>query len=96
MLAEISIAPDDHWEHMSPYVAELIRMIKTSGLSYQLGSMGTVIEGDPEEVFDLIKRLHLNMREQSLRVATSIKIDDDVRRPSGRLQGKVQAVEAML
>ena len=93
MLAEISVAPSDHWDHMSPYVAESVQIIKNSGLEYQLGPMGTVIEGDPEEVFDLLKLLHLNMRKHSLRVSTSVKIDDDVRRSSGRLIGKVVAVE---
>lgn len=96
MLAEISVAPSDHWDHMSPYVAESLKLIKRSGLAYQLGPMGTTIEGDPEEVFDLLKRLHMNMREQSMRVSTSIKIDDDVRRPAGRLEGKIKSVEEQL
>ncbi len=93
MLAEISVAPADHWDHMSPYVAESLQLIKNSGLDYQLGPMGTVIEGEPEAVFDLVKSLHLNMRKHSLRISTTIKIDDDVRRPTGRMIGKVVAVE---
>ena len=96
MLAEISVAPSDHWDHMSTYVAESLRLIKSSGLGYQLGSMGTTIEGDPDEVFALIKRLHMSMREHSFRVSTSIKIDDDVRRPAGRLEGKIKAVEEQI
>jgi len=96
MLAEVSIAPSDHWDHMSPYVAELVRMIKASGLDYQLGPMGTTLEGDPDEVFALIGRLHMEMRRHSVRISTSIKIDDDVRRPVGRLRGKVASVEKEL
>lgn len=96
MLAEISVVPSDHWEHLSPDVAEVVRLIKSSGLDYQLGAMGTTVEGEPDEVFALIKRLHMNMRQHSQRIATSINIDDDVRRPRGRLQGKVRAVEEKL
>jgi len=96
MLAEISVAPSDHWDSMSPYVAESIHIIQTSGLDYQLGAMGTTVEGDPEAVFELIKALHLNMRRHSMRISTSVKIDDDVRRPSGRLQGKIKSVEEKL
>ena len=81
---------------MSGDVAEVIKLIKSSGLDYQLGAMGTTVEGDPEAVFDLIKKLHMNMREHSQRISTSVKIDDDVRRPTGRLTGKVKAVEDRL
>ena len=96
MLAEISVVPSDHWDHLSPDVAETVRLIKSSGLHYQLGAMGTTVEGDPDEVFELIKRLHMNMRRHSHRIATSINIDDDIRRPTGRLQGKIKAVEEKL
>lgn len=96
MLAEISVAPDDHWEHMSPYVVQSIRIIKESGLPYHFGPMGTTIEGEPEAIFELIKKLHMNMRQSSKRVSTLVKIDDDVRRPSGRLEGKVKSVEEKL
>jgi len=81
---------------MSSYVAEMVKIIKKSGLDYQLGPMGTTVEGEPELVFDLIKTLHLAMRRHSHRITTSVKIDDDVRRPTGRLQGKVKAVEEKL
>jgi len=81
---------------MSPYVAEMVKIIKASGLDFELGAMGTTVEGEPELVFDLIKTLHMAMRRHSHRITTSVKIDDDVRRPSGRLQGKVKAVEAQL
>ena len=96
MLAEISVAPSDHWDHMSPDVAEMLKLIKASGLDYRLGPMGTTIEGDPEEVFALIKLLHMTMRTHSQRISTNVKIDDDLRRPSGRLQGKIRAVEEKL
>jgi len=96
MLAEISVAPSDHWQHMSSYVAEMVKLIEQSGLSYRLGAMGTTVEGEPEEVFELIKQLHMQMRLHSQRISTAVKIDDDVRRPRGRLEGKVHSVEDKL
>lgn len=92
MLAFVSIAPEDHWEHMSPEIAPLVRMIEKSGLAYELGPMGTTIEGEPEAVFELLKELHLFMRGRSKRVSTLIKIDDQVDRPPGRIQEKVESV----
>ena len=32
MLAFFSVAPSDHWEHMSSYVAKSLKIIKESGL----------------------------------------------------------------
>lgn len=93
MLAFISVAPNDHWEHMSPYVAKMVDLVKNSGLEYELGPMGTCIEGDPVAVFTLMEEMHLAMREDSKRVSTLIKIDDQVDRPNGRLKAKVKSVK---
>ncbi|OGQ57539.1 MAG: hypothetical protein A3I75_05115 [Deltaproteobacteria bacterium RIFCSPLOWO2_02_FULL_50_16] len=96
MLAFFSVAPSDHWEHMSLYVAKSLEIIQLSGLSYQLGPMGTTVEGEPEAVFELIKKVHIHMRQYSKRISTMVKVDDDVTRPSGRLQGKVASVKEKL
>lgn len=93
MLAFFSVAPGDKGgEHLSQYVAKSLELIEKSGLDYKIGPMGTTVEGEPEEVFDLIKRCHMQMREVSSRVGTSIKIDDHVGR-KGRLSGKIESVE---
>lgn len=93
MLALISVAPEDHWEHMSPLIAEAIRILRASGLTYELGPMGTTIEGEPEEVFDIMKKMHLAIRKQSKRVSTLIKIDDYIDRPKRQMRAKVLAIE---
>ena len=95
MLAIFSIAPHSGEEHLSPYVAQMIEKIKASGLDYQLTAMGTLVEGEPEAVFDLIRDCHLLIRSQSERVGTRIWIDDQVGR-SGRIKDKVKAVEDRL
>lgn len=96
MLAFISVAPEDHWDHMSPYVAKMIQMIKKSGLEYELGPMGTSIEGAPEAVFKVLEEMHMAMRKESKRVSTLIKIDDQVDRPLGRITDKVESVKKAL
>jgi uncharacterized protein (TIGR00106 family) len=93
MIALISVAPEDHWEHMSSYIADAVRLLKESGLFYEVGPMGTTIEGEPEQVFEIMKRMHLEIRKKSKRVSTLIKIDDQVNRPTGRMREKVKAVE---
>lgn len=96
MLAFISVAPTDHWEHMSPHIAKVLRLVQASGLDYELGAMGTCIEGEPEAVFRLLQEMHMAMRRDSKRVSTLIKIDDQVDRPLGRLREKVRSVKSKL
>jgi uncharacterized protein (TIGR00106 family) len=95
MLAFFSVAPGGKGEHLSEYVAKSLALIEASGLDYMFGPMGTTVEGEPEEVFELIKQCHMQMREGAGRVGTSIKIDDHVGR-TGRLKGKVDSVEKKL
>ena len=96
MLVEFNITPiDKEGKSLSEYIAKTINIIKESGLQYELHAMGTLVEGDAKEVFDLIKKCHLNMTRFSDRVSTSIKIDDR-KRATGRLKGKVASVENKL
>ncbi len=96
MIVEFSIIPiDKEGKSLSEYIAKTINIIKKSGLQYELHAMGTLVEGDAEEVFELIKKCHLNMTRFSDRVSTSIKIDDR-KGATGRLKGKVASVENKL
>ncbi len=95
MLAEFSVAPLGQERGLSRDVARLQRLIAASGLPHQLHAMGTLIEGTTDEVFDLIKACHREMRQRHRRVVTTVKIDDCEGR-MGALRGKVTAVEARL
>lgn len=95
MLAEFSCFPIGKGESLSKYVAKSLEMIEKSGLAYKLNPMGTVVEGEVDEVFDLIKAVHNRMLEDSDRVATYIKIDDRKGRKDA-LKKKMESVEEKL
>jgi uncharacterized protein (TIGR00106 family) len=96
MLAELSVFPlDKGAEGLSAYVAESIRIIKDSGLEYEMHALGTLIEGPSDKVFEVIRACHDNMTRHSARVATTVKIDDR-RGAEGRIRGKVKSVEDKL
>ena len=76
MIAEFSIVPLTGEESLSKYVAIVLKEVKKSGLQYQLTPMGTIVEGDVNSVFDLIKKCHIIMKQHSNRVLTRISIDD--------------------
>lgn len=95
MLAHVAIFPTDQGESVSAHVARVVALIAESGLAYKVTAMGTQIEGEPEEVFDLIKRCHLEMRAHASRVYTTVAIDDRVG-ATGRLEGKIASLEKKL
>ncbi len=95
MLSEFSIIPLDHGTSMKDYVAKILDLVDKSGLDYELTAMGTLIEGEPAKVWDLLRRCHETVRSISSRVETRIMIDDR-EGAKGRLIGKVRDVEEVL
>ena len=76
MIAEFSIVPMTGEESISIHVARILKMVESSGLDHRLTAMGTIVEGEPEAVFDLILTCHLEMKQVANRVLTRISIDD--------------------
>lgn len=95
MLASFSIAPVGVGEELKEHIAKVLDLVDKSGLPYRLGAMQTTVEGEPEQVMDLIMRCHTLMLDHAPRVLTHIAIDDR-KGATGRLQGKVADVETVL
>jgi len=95
MLAEFSIVPLDKGVSLSEYVSKVIDLVDESELDYQLTPMGTIVEGDWDEVMGLIKQCHHTMKEHSNRVETKIIIDDR-KGAKDRITGKIDSVEKKL
>lgn len=98
-LVEISIVPLGTGNtSISPYVAACEKELRENSgdLKYELTAMGTIIEGDLDEILSLIRRLHeVPFSEGASRVSTSIKIDDR-RDKIGTIEQKVKSVESKL
>jgi uncharacterized protein (TIGR00106 family) len=76
-------------------VAEAVRLVRESGLPNETNAMFTNVEGEWDDVMDLIKRCVMTVAESAPRVSVVIKVDH---RPgvSDALRGKVAAVEERL
>ncbi len=92
MLAEISLVPVGSGEDLGDAVAEVLDIIDQSGVDYVLTPMGTVLEGEWDQIMGLVKKCHDKMRQSHRRVLTNIKIDDR-EGAKQRLTGKVREVE---
>jgi uncharacterized protein (TIGR00106 family) len=95
VLLEMSITPLGKGESVSQYVAECVQLIDDSGLDYELHAMGTIVEGELDEVLDLMRRCIEQTARHSDRVTCAAKLDFR-RGHSGRLQSKIASVEKKL
>jgi uncharacterized protein (TIGR00106 family) len=81
---------------VSRYVAGCERILRDSGLSHELTAMGTIIEGDLDEVLSVVRKMHESpFRDGAMRVSTFIKIDDR-RDKEHTIAGKMKSVREKL
>ena len=61
------------------YLEPVIKEIEKSGLKYMVCPMGTVVEGNLDEILGLVKKCHeVIFRAGAKRVVISLKIDDRI------------------
>jgi uncharacterized protein (TIGR00106 family) len=93
----VSITPLGTGTSVSRYVAGVERILRDTSLKSQLTAMGTIIEGDLDEILAVIRRMHEHPFTQgAARVSTFLKIDDRRDRPAHSIDGKVRSVEDKL
>ena len=95
LLLEFSMSPLGKGESVSEYVSRSLDIIDKSGVAYRLNPMGTVLEGEWDEVFDVVKKCYERMREDCNRISVAIKIDYRAGH-SGRLNAKTDKLESRL
>jgi uncharacterized protein (TIGR00106 family) len=97
MLVAFSISPTSTSGDgsVSEAVAAAVRVVKDSGLPWELTSMFTTVEGEWDEVMAVVKKAVDVVAEASPRVGLVLKAD---LRPGyeGQLSAKVERVNALL
>jgi uncharacterized protein YqgV (UPF0045/DUF77 family) len=97
MIVAFSISPGtaDETGGVSEAVAEVVRVVRSSGLPCETNSMFTNIEGEWDEVMAVVKQAVDVVAAHSPRVGLVLKADI---RPghTGELSGKVQRLEQHL
>ena len=94
-LIAVAIAPCGTGEELSREVAEVIRVIRASGLPNRTNSMFTEIEGEWDEVMQVVKDAAFVLAAKGIRTEVVLKADV---RPgfTNMLQGKTERVEKIL
>ena len=95
VLLEFSMSPLGKGESVSKYVSRSLDIVDKSGVPYRLNPMGTVLEGEWDDVFDVVRQCYERMKKDCNRISCSIKVDYR-KGHSGRLVSKVASVEKTL
>jgi uncharacterized protein (TIGR00106 family) len=95
VLLEFSMSPMDKGQSVSAYVARSLEIVEASGLDYRLHAMGTIVEGEIDQVLDVLRRCFDAMAADCDRVTCTAKLDFR-RGHRGRLEAKVKSVEEKL
>ena len=95
VLLEFSMSPLEKGASVGEYVARSLKIIDESGLDYRLHAMGTIVEGEIDEVLALLKRCLEAMSADCERITCTAKLDYR-RGHTGRLATKVASIEEKL
>jgi uncharacterized protein (TIGR00106 family) len=95
-VVEFSMFPLGKGESVSEYVARSVDIIDKSKVSYRLNAMGTVMEGEWDELFSVIKKCLDQMTTDCNRVEAVIKVDYRKNVQKGMIDDKVKSVEKKL
>ncbi len=72
----LQVLPSVPEEKIYPLVDKIIEMIDKTGLKYEVGPMETTIEGNLEELLEIVKESQeLCIEEGASRVVSVVKID---------------------
>ena len=94
-LIAVAIAPCGTGDEFAPYVAEIVRIIRESGLPNRTNSMFTEIEGEWDEVMKVVKDATFALADKGIRTEVVLKADVRPGR-SNMMDRKVAAVNEIL
>lgn len=94
-LVAVAIAPFGVGDELAEHVAEVVRVIRESGLPSKTSSMFTEVEGEWDEVMRVVKDATMVLAEKGIRTEVVLKADV---RPGfeNMMERKVAVVDALL
>ncbi len=95
-IVAVSISPVGEGVGVSSYVARALAVLQRSDLEYEMGPMFTTIEGDLDQILEVVRRMQEAVFDEGARrVSTVMKIDDR-RDRAHSMKGKLQSVRTHL
>jgi len=94
MMAEFAVVPLTQ-SHLTGAVAEALEEVKKCQVHYQLGPMGTSLEGNPDQVFLALRKCYEKLAHSNSRIFMTITLDSR-KTNSAALAEMVKSVESCI
>jgi len=94
MIVEIQVLPTPAGTAEDPHahVEAAIAVIAQCGLSYEVGPLGTSVEGPPEQIWPLLRAVHeATLASGSASTISVIKVAEGIERSMGDLTAKFRS-----
>ncbi len=96
VLVDVCVVPMGVGVSVSEYVVECEKIFSAAGLSHQLHSYGTNVEGDWDEVMAAIKKCHEVIHDMGApRISTTIRLGTRIDREQS-MQDKIDSVTSKM
>lgn len=92
VLLEFAMSPTGQAESLSRHVARILDIIDRSGVNYQLTAMGTLLEGEWDQVMGVVSDCFRALQADCPRISMNLKMDYRIGSES-RLKSKIDSVE---
>ncbi len=95
MLVEFAMIPLGIGESLAAPLAQVLDIVDKSSLPYKLTPSGTCMEGEWDEVMEVIKTCHNHLRAHSKHIVTTVRIQDEVGE-TNQINRNITAIEEQL
>jgi uncharacterized protein (TIGR00106 family) len=95
VLLEMTMSPTGKGESLSPFVSRILKVIDESGIMYRLTPMGTILEGEWDEVMKVVSDCFNELKRDCSRIGIHIKIDYR-KGTESRMESKISSLEQKL
>ena len=92
VLLEFAMAPRGVGDSLSAHVARILDIIDRSGVAYRLTPMGTILEGEWDEVMGVVTACFKALEKDCPRIGVNLKVDWK-KGGASRLTSKIESVE---
>ncbi|MBN3562297.1 MULTISPECIES: MTH1187 family thiamine-binding protein [Aliamphritea] len=96
VIMDIMVSPGGVGISVSPYVAHCQKIFQEAGLSHQMHSYGTNVEGEWDDVLAAVKRCHEDLHEMgAVRITSHMKLGTRTDKAQ-TIQDKIDSVNEKL
>jgi uncharacterized protein (TIGR00106 family) len=92
VLLEFSMSPTGKGESLSSYVSRILKIIDNQDVPYRLTPMGTILEGEWDEVMNVVRECFYELKRDCSRIGVHLKVDYREGTES-RMNSKIESIE---